>query len=213
MDQAACLICLADLFLDNGQSDAAEETITRSIHLVEKGAEFPLCQSHLLLGDISVSQGKREKAIHHYNTAIGIASRFNWHNKLLSVHYSLANLFGDEDKFDDAHLHLEQARQYAMGNQYFLGRVMEAQAEMWYSQGRYEAGAAEVLRAIEIYEKLGAARDLEGCRDLLRNIERAFKELPAPGESDSGGEFSEINLLPTPANFPFQCYPAPPNVC
>ena len=40
----------------------------------------------------------------------------------------------------------------------------------------------EALRAADIYEKLGAARDVEGCRDLLRKIEKKLNGPVASGE-------------------------------
>jgi len=42
---------------------------------------------------------------------------------------------------------------------------------LWFIQRRFEEAKSEALRVIEIYEKLGAAGDLEECRLLLRLIE------------------------------------------
>ena len=54
---------------------------------------------------------------------------------------------------------------------YFLGRVMELQARIWYEQGKLEEAKSGTLDAIRVFEKLGAAEDVEGCRILLRDIE------------------------------------------
>ena len=181
--QASSSINLARLLLQDQQLDAAEEVITRSFNtLLEKVPEFFLCESHRLLGDISCSKGEREKAIHHYNVAIRIASSSNWDDQLFWSYYSLTNLFRAEDEFDKAHTHIKQAKQHALYHKYFLGRAMVAHAWIWYRQGRFEDAASEASCAIEIYEVLGAAKDLEGCRGFLRDIEQAMK-----GPSTSGG--------------------------
>ena len=88
------------------------------------------------------------------------------------VHQHLAELFIDEGRFDDAQTHVERAKSHAVDNPYSLGRLMVSQAEVWYKQGRLEEARSETLRAAEIYEKLGAARDLETCRQFLRAMER-----------------------------------------
>ena len=199
-EQGDCLIGLAQLLLDSGQLDAAEETITRSINLLDKGPKFQFCQSHQILGHVFRSKREREKAIHHYNIALEIAFQFNWADQMFWIYYALATVFLNEGKFDDAHAHLEQAKQYALYDKYFLGRAMEMQADIWHGQGRHEDGMSEALCAIGVYMKLGAARDLERCRDLLQDIERSTKTPSTAGESDSNGEFLRMNLLPTPPN-------------
>lgn len=42
-----------------------------------------------------------EKAIHHYEVTIEIAFPFRWHDQLFWIHYSLVDLFLDEDRFYD----------------------------------------------------------------------------------------------------------------
>ena len=56
---------------------------------------------------------------------------------------------------------------------------MEIQASIWYKQHRLEEARSEALRAIEIYEKFGATRDLEDCRELAQKIQRELNA-PAP---------------------------------
>jgi tetratricopeptide (TPR) repeat protein len=67
--------------------------LTRSNSLPEKGQEFQVCQSHRVLGRIYRSKGEREKAIHHFETALGIASNFNWRDQLFWNHYSWHSCF------------------------------------------------------------------------------------------------------------------------
>ena len=175
-EQAGCLSRLAYLFLEGGHLDAAEEASIRSINLLGQGQEFTLCDSHNTLGHIFCSKGEREKAIHHYNVALGIADRFNWHIQLFWVHHSLTILFLDEDEFATAHAHAEQAKQHSLNEKYYLGLITEVQAQIWYGQGRHEEAVSEALCAIEIYEKLGATKDIEHCRTLIRGIEEATGE-------------------------------------
>ena len=166
-----CLINLAWLLCEDGQLDAAEEMAFRAINLLtEKEDQFRLCQSHRVLGIVYRSKSEIEKAIHHFEAALGIASSFNWHDELYGGHYGLAKLLRDEARFYDANSHLERARSYTGHSTYNLGRVMELQAEVWYEQDRLEEARSEALRATNVYEKLGAVRDLKLCRELLQRI-------------------------------------------
>ena len=205
-DQAGCLSRLAQLLLKAGQLDEAEEATLRSIDLSGKGQEYPLCESHSALGDIFRSKGEEEKAIHHYNIALGLAESFNWENLLFCIHCSLADLFRAEGKFDDAHAHIKQAKQLAPDDNFYIARAMETHTWIWYMQGRDEDAVSEVLGAIETYGKIGAAEDVERCRAVLRRVERRMKKLPTSGESVSSGELLETNLLPAPVNIPFQAH-------
>jgi hypothetical protein len=71
---------------------------------------------------------------------------------------------------------VKQAKEYALDDKYYLGRSMEAHARIWYRQGRHEEAVSEVMCAIEIFGKLGAAVDLERCRDLIRDVEQSMKK-------------------------------------
>ena len=171
--QAVCLISLARLFLHDGRLDTAEESAIRSITLVGKHS---LCGSHRVLGDIFRSKGERQKAIHHYNVALGIADRSNRHYELFWINYSLAQLFRDEGALEDANTHVKRAKQHTLNDEYTLGRGMEMQAKIWYRQGRLEDAASEASRAIEIYGKLGAASHLQRCNTFLRKIEKSMNK-------------------------------------
>ena len=173
-EQAECLERLAGLLLDDNQLDAAEDAAVRKMDLLEKNDEFQLCQCHHLLGEIYHSKGAREKAIDHFETALTIASPFNWQNELFWTHYAMAALFRKESRFDDASTHIEQAKSKTVGNAYLLGHAMEMQASIWYWQCRLEDARSETQRAIEIYERLGAAKDIGDCRKLLQLIEEGM---------------------------------------
>ena len=199
--QAACLIHLAWLLCQDDQLDAAEEAGFRAIALLpEKGEESQVCRTHHVLGAVFTSKGETEKAIQHLETALGIASAFNWNGQQFWIHYSLAKLFRDEDEFNDAHAHVERAKSYADGNEYRLGGTIRLQAQIYYRQGRLEDATAEALRASEILEKFGDFNTLEDCKALLRDIERTTKCQIAPGAPDPGGEPLDVILRPTLAN-------------
>ena len=180
-EQAESWRILAWLLYDDKQLDAAEEAVTRAIGLFpEKGEEFPVCQCHELLGDIYRSKRKRNKAIHHYEIARKIASPLNWHTRLFWVHYSLALLFQDEGAYDNACVHVKQAKLYAARLEYLLGCSAALQTWIWYRQGKLEDARSEILRASEIYEKLGSAKDVWRCRELLQKIEQVEKQAHNP---------------------------------
>ena len=181
--------CLSDLALSlfgDGQLGPAEDAASRAIDLApEKGQEFIVSQSHLILGNIYNFKEEREKAIHHFEAALAIASVFGWCDQLFWIRLCLARLFFREDKFDDASTHIERARSYASCGPYNEGRAMKLQAEVWLKQGRPEDAKSEALGALEIFEKLGAATDVGICKDFLRDFEE--------GQGRSGGESPNID--------------------
>ena len=193
VDQANCLLYLTRLLENDKQLDAAEQAASQAIELLPKrGQEFRVCQSHRFLGNIYRSKGEREKAIHHFEVALGIASPLNWHSEIYWIHDSLARLLSDEGKFDDASNHIEQAKSHAVDDAYDLGYAMKQQAKIWYRQSRLEEARSEALRAIEILENLGAAKDVEACETLLRDIEETME-----------GKVNYINLLVRPESWLF----------
>ena len=176
--QATCLTRLALLLRSDDQFDAAEEAALRAINIFsETGNQFELCESHLVLGDIYRTKGETKKVIHHFEAAPGIASPFNWHGELFAAHRFLAGLFCDQGGFDDANAHIEHAKSHVDNSAYNLGRAMQMQARIWYRQHRLEEARSETLRAIDVYEKVGATKGIEDCRELFQEIEG---ELDAP---------------------------------
>jgi predicted negative regulator of RcsB-dependent stress response len=171
LGQARSLRWLARLLHDNNQLDAAEEAASRSLDLIPDREQFSVCQGHHVLGDICCSKGETEKAIGHLEAALKIASSSNWHGEQLWTLHSLAGLFRDQGRFDDAHVYVERAKLHAV-NAYNMGRTMELKAGIWRKQGRLEEAKAEILCAIDVFIKLGAAKELEDCRKFLQSIER-----------------------------------------
>ena len=77
-DRAETLTDLAWLLHGGGQLDAAEEVTSRAIeHLPPDGEQLRVCRCHHVLGYIFDSKGETEKAIHHFEIALGIASSGN----------------------------------------------------------------------------------------------------------------------------------------
>ena len=169
--QARCLNRLAWLLYDDNQLDAAEDAASRAIDLLEEGNQYLSVDLHRVLGDICHAKGEREKAIHYYETALGIAS-----SPQFWIDYSLAKLFSDEGSFDDAITHIKRAKSHAVNDAYLLARAMEMQARFWYQQYRFDEAKSEVLRAADVYGKLGAVKDVEDCRELLQKIEAAMED-------------------------------------
>ena len=174
--QGKCWNYLGWLFLGDERLDAAEEAGSRAIKLfLDQGRECWVCLSHRLLGNIYQFRGEIGKAVEHFEAAIRIASSFDWHNELFWTHFSLADLFRCEGELDNAQPHIEQAKLHAEDNAYQLGRAMRMQALVWHRQGRLEEGKAEIVCALETFEKLGATAELPGTRSILQKIERAIE--------------------------------------
>ena len=172
--QAQCLNYLAWLLFGDQQLDAAEDAASQAINLTpEKGEEYLVCGLHRILGHIHNSKGGKEKAIHHFETALGIASPFHWHEELFWNHQALAELFRDEYEFDNAHSHVEQAEPHTINDEYKLGRAVHMKATIWYCQRRFDDAKSEAMRALEIFEKFEAAKDIGVCKDLLKMVEQA----------------------------------------
>jgi len=169
--QAKTLQRLASLLYEDGQLDAAEEAASRLVNLPTEGDQFTLCGCYRLLGKICRSKDETEKAINHFETALGIASSFNWHSHIFWIHHNLVELFLDMGRFDDVQVGIGRVKSHATNDPHLLGQAMELQARFWCRQCRLEEAKSEASRAADVYEKLGAARDLKRCRALLRGIE------------------------------------------
>ena len=191
---------------DGGQPNAAKGAASRAVDLLQED-QFLVCLCHRILGITYCHEGKTEKAIEHLKVALGIASSFSLNNQQFWIHFSLALIFGQEGRFDDAQAHLEHAKSHKAHSTYLLGRTMVLQARLWWSQHRLEEARSEALCAANLYENIGATRDLEWCRDLIMEIEEEIESLVASGELDSGASFDgkllKIVLLTTAINLTF----------
>jgi len=190
LGQAQCLISLAWLFRDQKQLDAAEEAASCAIHLLaEIDNQFLVCECHKILGRIYQSKGEFGKAIHHFEAALGIASSFDWHNRLSEIHSSLAMLFCYEGRFDSAQAHAESAKLYGVNDPHNLGKATMLQARVLCQQYKLEEARSEFLRATEIFERLGFSPGVGACKGFIQKLDR----LIASGKS---GEF--LHMMPPP---------------
>ena len=169
VQQSISLINLAWLLCYANQLDTAEEAGSRALDLLpDKGREFWVCRAHRVLGDIYQSRGEIKKAIHHFEAALEIAASLNAVEQMFWVNYSLVWLFIQEGKFDDAQIHVDRTRSYAVNNAYLLARASLLQARLWHAQSMFGEAKSEGLRALDVFEKLGAANDAAAARQFLR---------------------------------------------
>ena len=175
---------LARLLYQDNQLDAAEEAASRALALLPQGCDrFDVCKCHRTLGVIYHTKGKTEQAIHHLETALGIASSLNLHDEQFWIHRRLAELFFGESRFDDAHAHIGHAKSAVVNEPYLLGHAMDLQGRIWYEEGKFELAKAETLCAADVFEKLGSMDDLEVCRSNIRLYEEAIENEAATRES------------------------------
>jgi len=60
---------------------------------------------------------------------------------------------------------------HAVDNPYLLARASWLQAVCWYCQDRPEEAKSEALRALDMFEKLGATSDVEIVRGFLQHVD------------------------------------------
>ena len=202
---AHSFLSLARLLEGDKRLDAAEEAASRAIDLLPED-QHVVSECHELLGDIYYYKGETEKAIEHLEVALGIASSFSWRDQQFWIYYSLVRLFADQHRFDDAQAHVERAKSYAAHTTYLLGRAMVLQAMVWGAQNRLKEARSEALRAVDLYEKIGATKDLETCTDFLKGIDAKMNGLVTSDESYVDGEVLGTSLLPMATNFTFQAH-------
>jgi tetratricopeptide (TPR) repeat protein len=188
LGQVHSLQYLARLLWCDKQLDAAEEAASRSIGLLPDSERFLLCQGHRILGNVCHSKGEIEEAINHLETALGIASSSNWDSQQFWTHHSLAEVFRDQGRFDEAHAHIERAESLIGSDAYGLGRAVKLRASIWDRQGRIEEAKSEASRAVDAFEKLGAVKDAEDCRELLRRLEEKMKKRVPSSALNFGGK-------------------------
>ena len=186
--RAQCLQQLAWLLHGEKQLDAAELAASQAIDLLTgKDEEFLVYRCYRALGNICHSKGEVGKAIDHFKAALTIGEPFNWHDEQFHTHYSLARLFLGEIRFGDAHAHVKHAKSYAVNNPYLLGCAMELQARVWYKQCKFKDAESEALLAVDVFEELGATKELKYCRAILRKVGAKTDKTVTSGGSGSNG--------------------------
>ena len=179
VQQARCLNQLAMLLCGDSQFDAAEEAVSRAINLLpEKGEPYLVSNCEYTLGCLYQKKGDRKKAIHHFEAALDIASSYNWNNALHWVHSFLAQLLYDEGRFDDAYVHIGHAKSHAANdhNTFLLAGAMEAEAGFLRRQHRFEEAKSKALDSLNLFQKLGAAKQVERVGKFLLQIDSDAEE-------------------------------------
>ena len=170
--QAFCLTSLARLLHQGKQLDAAEQVASRAMDLSENRNQFTLCQCHEVLGAVHQSRGNTEKTIHHFETSLQIASALNFRDRVFEGHLSLAGLYFQEGRFDEACTHVEHAKLHTGNSMLLLGRAFTISACALFGHNRFEEAKSEALRALAVLEKLGIANMVEANRQLLDEIQK-----------------------------------------
>ena len=171
-DRAETLTDLAWLLHGDGQLDAAEEVASRAIErLPPDGEQLRVCRCHRILGYIFDSKGKTEKAIRHFEIALGIASSDNLTSQLFWVRIAMAMVFFREGRFDTAHAYIGRAKPHATNHAYLLARASALQAKVWKEQNMSADAKLEASRAFNVFEKLGTVGDAANARWLPQQIE------------------------------------------
>ena len=179
VEQAKSLISLAWLLLRKKRSYAAEKTAFRAINLLpEDGEQTWVLECRHVLGAIYRSEGETEKAVHHYEIALGIASTLNRAEDLFWVHFSLAVLFIQRDRLGDAQNHLEHTKTFAVNNTFLLARASLLRAKLRYKQDMFEEARSEALATLDVFEKLGSVNNAESARRLLQQIDARWPGQP-----------------------------------
>ena len=104
-------------------------------------------------------------------------------------------MFSEQGRFDAAHDHVERAKLHA-NNAYRLGRAMGLRAGFWFEQRMFEEARLEASRAVDAYGKVGATKDIERCRQFLREIDGL--------NLDGAGEPPRTTSLPPRLNMLFK---------
>ena len=170
------LITLAESLHADGQLDAAEEAASRALHLSENPNPGKPCQCHRVLGEIHQSKGNREKAIHHFEASLRIASTLNLSRQVSMVHLTLAKLYSGEGKYSDALTHVEHAKSHAGDSTLILGEILLMGAVLLYQYNRLEEAKSETLRALDVYGKTGPAHLVEKSGQMLKEIEKKLDD-------------------------------------
>jgi tetratricopeptide (TPR) repeat protein len=184
--ETACLHRLAWLLIDDKQLDAAENAASRAITLIPKERqEDVVCGCHRVLGKVYQSKGDKKKAIQHFEAALRTVSPFDQSFGLFWIHLDLAELFLEWGELVDANTHVEQAKSHIVNNSFGLGRAMYLEALVRNRQLRFEDAKSEASHALEIFEKLGAAKEEGLCRGLLQIVEQKIKNRPISPQGEN----------------------------
>ena len=93
----------------------------------------------------------------------------------------MAKVFFRKGRFDSEHAYIEQAEPRATNNAYLLARASVLQANVWKEHNVFADAQPEASRALDVFEKLGAAGDAAHAGWLLQQIEAGNSATPDDG--------------------------------
>ena len=170
--QTQCLVVIAWLRWKVEEFNTAEAVAFLAMDLSGLHDQYQLFQCHKILGEIQRSKGNPKKAIHHSEASLRIASALKLHDEVSRAHISLADLYLEEGKLNDAQAHIKRAKSYAGSDMFFLGYGAYVGARILSAQNKPEEAKSEALRAISIFENLGDTDDgVKEIRQLIEEIE------------------------------------------
>ena len=168
--QSRCLLSLASLLHDDQKLDEAEGAASCAMDLLGDPDQDQLCQCHKVLGEIHQSKGNTEEAVYHLEESLRIASSLNSYVDLSKTHLALARLYLKENKFNEAHAHIEHAKSHAGNDMLLLGCAFGVSALGLLGQNRREEGKLEASRALAIFGKSETSDFVETSRRLLEEF-------------------------------------------
>ena len=100
----------------DGELDAAAETASRVIPLLEDSRKFGACQCHFIIRTIYSPKGDRKKAIEHLEATLKIASLCDWHDEAFSTRQVLAVSACQEGSMTQRLAIIRTAKQHVVSN-------------------------------------------------------------------------------------------------
>ena len=171
LGQITGLVELSGYLREANRLDAALETASRALALLPENAPKHLTlRCHHMLGEAYHSKGPTEKAIEHFEVALGLASSHDRDEEAFHIYRSLTLAFLREGRLDDANAHLERAKLRAANDPLCLADVMSSQAGVLFDEGRVEEAESEMLRVVDIYQELGNTTGAEIGREFLTTM-------------------------------------------
>ena len=198
-EQARCLNILASLSYEDEQLDAAEEAVSCAISQpILPAPQFSLQMRH----ETEVIQVVVRAGVGAFDVIVCVVESAFVQEQSRQAIMNPKQLVVPAERGGDSESHLEMSRLLPLA----LGFIYVAKNMMRSFLGpslreKIEA-RSEALRAIDAYEKLGAAQDLERCRRILREIEEEMKK---PVVSDESTDVGELLILQAQSGLPNPC--------
>lgn len=110
-------LSLGLLYMAQSKNKDAYESLSTAIHYAEEHNDFPRLSTALItMGNLCQSMNNKEDAIHFYNKALHLVTKYRYVNKELNIWLGLAQCYDGEDKnqFDNCMQQMYHAQKYFM---------------------------------------------------------------------------------------------------